>query len=642
MRYWFIIGFCIISHWSRAQLGPIAAVLNHLQQQEVQAMDVDRLEMDLEALLHEPLMVNQQPVDLSGLFWLDDFQQRALANYLEHFSPVFEPYELQYLQGWDQSLAKLTAPFLDFSFRKKSKPKGRRQQYLLLGFHRAFLWPSAQQEDYLGTNAWRNLRFRESRGRVQMGFNARLQAGEAWVFNPRSNQYGADFYSGYLKYAWGSGQLIVGDFQLQAGLGLVYHQGFFSGKGTDPLLAFNRMNTRLKAISGSFSAQFFRGFALSQRKGPHQWKAFYSQRYQDFRLENGQISTAYASGYHRNEAELLWRHNVLDRNAGILYTYANKENGLYAGANGLWKLPYQLRESGRMVGGHQVVFGGYADYTRGIHRMAIASSMNSLDGLGLNALWMAALSKRYRTGLYYRHYGSSYQEGTGQGFSETGARRGEQGLYWANRLYLTDKWRLDFYFDQFFIRAGQYRISKSFKGYEHLAGLSYRPNRQQQWSFRFKMESKAQDLREEDVRYLSLQEVKKLNMAVIHNASWNEKWSTQSRLHCSNAGQEWGILWVQDVKYRLEKWRFFGRLAIFDIEDWNSRQYVYEQNVRFQFSSPVFYRSGFRTVGMVQWVPHPNFTFWLHQVWEHYPLEKVEEQLGLNRWQWRLQAMIHW
>jgi hypothetical protein len=53
-----------------------------------------------------------------------------------------------------------------------------------------------------------------------------------------------------------------------------------------------------------------------------------------------------------------------------------------------------------------------------------------------------------------------------------------------------------------------------------------------------------------------------------------------------------------------------GRIALFDTEDFENRQYVYEKNVLWAFSIPNYYGQGMRYYLLAQWKASDKFTFW--------------------------------
>ncbi len=648
MKKWIIIFGLILPSELVAQ-PEVEAVFSYLQELQSEPIDEPRLRTDLEELLYAPVEVNLTD-DYSDLFFLTTAQLESLRQYRRNFGDIFAVYELQYLPHWHQALAKVAAPFLRFDIRPHRKKTFRRQRYLLLTTTSRF--PKAvgyQSGDYQGSAVDRNLRLKYGHGRWQMALNAQLQAGEAFQFAIKNRQYGADYYGGYLHYHHAGLKLFLGNFQLSQGLGLSLNQGFFGGKSSDPLLAFNRSAGVMKGANGSFSSRYFSGLGLQYRQGAWQYSCFASSRLQDYNIAEGTPTTQYTTGYHRRGSEQDHRHNVWQQHVGTSVGYRNESKAIFAGAY-LYGGQLQLRAAPTARFQQSVTIGAYADHTFSKNRLAVELASNNGRGLGVNALWMNALSARWTTGLYYRYYHQAYEGDLGQGLSESGQQSGEQGLYWANKLYLSAKLWIDLYMDQFYFQSPQYRLSSNSAGYEHSMTIHYQPKRTHRWAVNFRLEEKERDhVFTADQRYKDLLTVRKWRGYVLYKYQPEGRWAGQSRLHISGAGKALGQVLAQDVTYRTDDgiWRFYGRFALFDVEDWEARQYIYEKNVRFQFSTPVFYGQGSRLAGMVQYHTESRWDFWLHGIYEQYHGRTsfgsgLDQAEGNQRFQLRLQVLYKW
>jgi hypothetical protein len=72
-----------------------------------------------------------------------------------------------------------------------------------------------------------------------------------------------------------------------------------------------------------------------------------------------------------------------------------------------------------------------------------------------------------------------------------------------------------------------------------------------------------------------------------------------------------GFAIAQDVGADFGKFSFSGRLAYFDTDDYDNRQYFYEQDVLYAFSFPAYYQKGFRHYCLVQYKFARNVDCWL-------------------------------
>ena len=61
-----------------------------------------------------------------------------------------------------------------------------------------------------------------------------------------------------------------------------------------------------------------------------------------------------------------------------------------------------------------------------------------------------------------------------------------------------------------------------------------------------------------------------------------------------------GVAFIQDASYKLNNWSFSARMAFFDTEGNQNRQYAYERDVLYAFSIPAYSGRGIRNYFLVQ------------------------------------------
>ncbi len=67
---------------------------------------------------------------------------------------------------------------------------------------------------------------------------------------------------------------------------------------------------------------------------------------------------------------------------------------------------------------------------------------------------------------------------------------------------------------------------------------------------------------------------------------------------------------LQDVMYRHGRFSITGRYALFDTDDYENRQYVYENDVWLAFSFPALYDKGIRTYLLLEYRLSHALTLW--------------------------------
>src|SRR5690606_26751304 len=71
-----------------------------------------------------------------------------------------------------------------------------------------------------------------------------------------------------------------------------------------------------------------------------------------------------------------------------------------------------------------------------------------------------------------------------------------------------------------------------------------------------------------------------------------------------------GFVLAQDVNFSIWRLKISSRVALFDTEDYDNRQYVYERDVLYSFSIPAYYGRGIRNYIMVQYTASKSLSFW--------------------------------
>src|SRR5690606_21896552 len=72
-----------------------------------------------------------------------------------------------------------------------------------------------------------------------------------------------------------------------------------------------------------------------------------------------------------------------------------------------------------------------------------------------------------------------------------------------------------------------------------------------------------------------------------------------------------GIALAQDFSFQHKKFKLTTRYALFDTEDYDNRQYIYEQDVWLAYSLPAYQGKGIRKYIIIEYKMNKHLTFWL-------------------------------
>ena len=192
-------------------------------------------------LINQPVNLNSATADqLSETGFFTPFQVQSLIRYREEFGPIYSVFELAGITGFKNIPLGEIPPNLVVEAGVSSKTNHPGRELLLLTGSRIFPESSGYRSRessggipaYSGTPVRTSLRLRKNLGKkVAMGLSYDKDPGEKYL-----NGLRPEFVSGYLHYSGKLAlkQLILGDFQLHHGLGLVNGSGFMHLSGNHP------------------------------------------------------------------------------------------------------------------------------------------------------------------------------------------------------------------------------------------------------------------------------------------------------------------------------------------------------------------------------------------------------------------------
>ncbi|MDO5035683.1 MAG: helix-hairpin-helix domain-containing protein [Porphyromonas sp.] len=317
---WWALGMVAQSEGTEA----VEQLLERVEDEEGRALLQERLE----ALLLSPIDLNRATIEeLASLPLVDDFFLRNIIVERARRGGFSSIYQLKEVQGAPTDLS-LLEPFI--TIVEEDEVDERRSFDLFLG-----------GENNLGE--WRD---RGSKVRMEGHLNKHL----AWYLvgeqdrGERSlplREGGMDFLGGTVEYSrlteTGSLQLILGDYRVMSGLGLVMGQSasYYSGievRGSAPA-----MTQRVLRPHASFREyDYLRGAAVRWGRGALSLSVYGGFEPLDARIERSAIRTLYATGRHITEYEQRYRRTARRELLGS-YLELNRER-LHVGLTTIWYL----------------------------------------------------------------------------------------------------------------------------------------------------------------------------------------------------------------------------------------------------------------------------------------------------------------
>jgi len=636
----------------------IQAFIENLFQDQELDLNYEELYENIYQIYLNPLDLNKVTKDeLRSLYFLSEVQINNLFEYLAENGTLLSIYELQAIEGFDLSTLQMLAPLVvvgNTQLTEKSlwKRIGKSDGYIIMRYQRTlqekkgFTAPDTIFQNisnnpgdsleltsrFKGSPGKMYLRFRKQKARdFSLGFTLEKDEGEEITWKPGNKQYGADFYSfhfmvenkGKIKKA------VLGDYQLQIGQGLITGAGFNLGKGAEPITPIRRNHLGILPYTSILEANFLRGAATTIQYDPLELTLFASYQHLDATFKKDSLSELENfvtgirnTGLHRTETELASRDNLTELVYGGNLTYQSRDQDFTFGMTYLYqKLDRMLKEDQTVFnrfnfrGNKNFNLGAFYHYQWENLNFFSEVAVSKSRGLGAVSGILASLSSKVETSLLFRHYDRDFHAPFSGAFSENTRPQNEQGLYWGLKITPIKKWGLATYIDTFSFPWLRFRADAPSDGHEFLTRIFYKPSREIVMYAQYRQENKETNTFDgEKMKLNQLETGIKRSYLINIQFPVNKIIDTRSRIQWSTYSvsnqRSQGFTILQDATVKLKKFAISGRIALFDTDDFNTRQYVYEKDVLYSFNFPAYSGIGVRNYLLLKYKLSRKIKIW--------------------------------
>ena len=359
---------------------------------------------------------------------------------------------------------------------------------------------AAPSRYYMGNALYHNLRYTYRYGsRLSWGVSAEKDAGEPILMpsHPRP-----DYLSGYIQLG-DMGvlrNLVVGNYRLRLGQGLVMNSDFALGK-TMLLQSLGQQSAALKPHRGTGEGNYYTGAAATIGWGRMLLTAFASCRRLDATLDGEAIVTLKDDGYHRTLLEQTRRGNTCGNLFGAHLAYS--VHGLHVGATAMYQsfnrnfaLPTQAYK--RYAPQGHAFANVSVDYAWHHHRLSVIGE-TAIDGKGaaatLNMLRVKAADRLHLI-LLQRHYAHDYWGLEAKSLATSSEVRNEQGLYVGAEWQPYRRAEITAYADVYRFPYLRYRVSAPSCGVDGQVAARYVITDDHQVHLRYRYRMKQRDVAE--------------------------------------------------------------------------------------------------------------------------------------------------
>ncbi len=626
----------------------IEELIENISENSDSEIDFTSLYEDLNFYYRNPLNINTATrEDLEKIQFLNENQIDAILEYIKKYGKMLSIYELQLVDGFEKDDIQRLIPFVNVVEENDLQPFLLKNA-LKYGKHELFLRNRFVVEPQKGFSpisdsaltASPNSRFLGNKynyyvkykyhykNKLFFGFTAEKDAGEE--FFKGTQKQGFDYYSSHIQInnLWKFKRIVLGDYELSFGQGLVMSSGFELGKSS-MVLNINKKALGVRKYSSTDENNYFRGAATTIRLGKFDVSTFYSKKYIDANvtrfdsidLEALEATAFEITGLHTTPNEVEDKHTVSQQVYGTNVTY--KTEGLKTGitlvnysfgANYNQTLqPYNqfnFRGKSNTVGGF--------DYQFYFHRINFfgEAAMSQNGGKAFVNGVIMPLAPQISLSVQHRHYERDYQSYYGSAFGVNSSVSNEDGWYIGAEIHPYKYWKISTYFDRFSFPWLRYRTDAPSQGVEYLVQVDYLAMRKVQMYLRFKRSIKSENTSDDLARIANLVDVDKYSFRynISYNPTRNLSFDNRLELMFYNKADvhETGYLVYQDVAYKPDKLpiTISLRYAVFDAT-YNARMYAYETDVLYAFSVPGYYYKGTRFYVTLRYSAFKNLDFYL-------------------------------
>lgn len=581
--------------------------------------------------LQQMVHFSENPVNLNtagrGLLMelqlLSPVQIDALLQYRRLCGPLLSLYELQAIPGWQVQTIRKLLPFVTveqtvravvdlrkrlsggdhFLLLRQSRVLEKAEGYLRDGQDGKSFYPGSRDKVLL------RHKYRFGNG-LHYGFTAEKDAGEA--FFRGGQKAGFDFYSGhfFVRNLGKVQALALGDFTVNMGQGLIQWQGL-TFNGASEIMNVKKQSEVFRPYSSAGEFNFHRGVAISLVAGDWIFSGFASRRNLDASADTNDASqpvirSLRMAGLHRtaNEQAGRGRQHMFATGARLGW-----QRGTFTAAFNTirYRFSIQQQAEGRLYNLFDMKGTKWENYS-----MDFGYTYKNTHVFGELAMdarreiaWIggAVISTSHRSdvSVLYRHFSKEYQSFFSSAFARGTAVNNENGLYMGANLFPSHAVQFTASADFFSFPWVRYRIDAPAEGSRYMLQLIYRPARGTEVYTRFQHQTNPLNESREGLATNAVVAKQRQTWRTQFSRALNKEVSVRCRTEVSwydKNGREssQGFLLFADVRYQpmLKPYGGNARLVWFSTDDYNSRIYAFENDVRFSYSVPVFYDRGFR------------------------------------------------
>lgn len=334
-------------------------------------------------------------------------------------------------------------------------------------------------------------------------------------------------------------------------------------------------------------------------------------------------SSINVTGFHRTPTELAGKHSNREDMIGASALYKSPSGNLELGVLAT-AIQYEFPIIRRPSIYNQFDFNGSKNQNASFTYQYVwqnfclfgeaATSMGG--GHALVSGLIGSLGRGLDFSMVARDYSKDYHAFYSNGFGEATRNVNERGIYWGLKYRFHPKWLAATYYDRFAFPYLAFQADGPSWGEEYLSRVTYSPSKTASFFVQYRNENKLRNLSNNTTKADYLVPTIRQNWALQADVKANSWMSFRTRVQGSMWNQTGGkaatsgLAFSQDLNFDFGKFSISNRFALFDTDDYNNRQYMYEKNVLYAFSIPALYGTGTRVYSLIQYSPTRKIDLW--------------------------------
>ena len=566
---------------------------------------------NLFTIYQNPLDLNKADIaDLRALFFLTENQINAIMNHKKRFGNFLSIYELQAVEALSTDDIRTLLPFVQVknglgSTRFSNFTQKAVEHYLVIRADQT-LEPSAgfKEDKFAGSPQRYYTRYRMSHSKdFSIGFVSEKDAGER-NFLDYYNFHVQVQNKGIVK------NLVVGDYLMQFGQGMIFSAGFAAGKGSEPVYTTRRSNVGIRPYNSVVENGSFRGIVNTIKSVNFEITTMAAHNKRDASVDLNEetqddfFSSILSAGFHRTETEIANKNSISETNLGgnVLYKLDHLQVGfsvLHTSFDKTFQKRELLYNRYEFVGDKNTVLGPNISLSWQNFNFFGEAARSSSGGFGYITGLVGSLGPKVEWALNLRNYQPNFHTFYGFSFAEGSRTINEKGIYNGLKYIIKKGLEVSAFYDSFSFPWLKYRVDAPSSGQDYQVRILYKPNKIFSQYIDFHKEIKQRNSSDNKNFTHQLLETDRNNLVLGTDYIYNTWLRLQTKLQYNgfaieNTSKSNGYAFIQDIETKIKRYQIKGRLAYFNTDSYDSRIYAYENDVLYAVSFPAYYGNGWR------------------------------------------------